>query len=208
MARNPHICSICGEKHRFLVLTCRLGLSIVHASPLSPRRVHAFVAVAGQVSAVADAPAGGSVSIWSVKAEDARTFFRIVGVLWLVALARIGYNMSSQWTVAAEQWWSAGDFALAVLGDFSDVGMGAAMAAMLLTRPVNVMGEVTMSVYHAIVNRYVIPVIERHKAEGRAEGQAAEREKWWAWNQRRIEAEKRGLQFDESPPGAARPRNR
>ena len=142
------------------------------------------------------------VPIRSVKAEDARTFFWIVGALWLVALARIGYNISSQWAVAPEGWWGAGDFALAAVGDFSDVGAGLAMVAMLLTRPVNMMGEVAMSVYHAIVNRYVIPVIEKHKAEGRAEGQAAEREKWWAWNRRRIEAEKQGRIFDESPPGS------
>ena len=127
--------------------------------------------------------------------------------------------MCSQWAAALEGWWSAGDFALAVAGDFSDVGAGLAMAAMLLTRPVNVMGEIAMSVYQAMVNRYVIPVIEKHKAEGRAEGRvecraegraegrAAERQEWRAWNQRRIAAEKHGRIFDESPPGAARPRN-
>ena len=146
------------------------------------------------------------VSIWSVKAEDARTFFRIVGALWLVALAHIGYNLSGQWPAVPETWLSAVEFALAVLGRFSDVGAGAAMVAMLLTRPVNVMGEVTMSVYQAMVNRFVIPVIERHKAEGRAEGlakgRAVEREEWRAWNRRRIEAEKQGRKFDESPPGA------
>ena len=142
------------------------------------------------------------VSIWSVKARDARTFFLIAGALWLVALARIGYNMSGQWAAAPEYWWSAGDFALAAAGDFSDVGAGLAMVAMLLTRPVNVMGEVAMSVYQAMVNRYVLPVIEKHKAEGRVEGRAKEREEWQAWNRRRIDAEKRGQKFDESPPGA------
>ena len=146
------------------------------------------------------------VSIWSVKARDARTFFRIVGALWLVALARIGYNMGSQWAAAPGRWLGAYDFALAVVGDFSDVGAGLAMVAMLLTRPVNVMGEVAMSVYQAMVNRYVIPVIEKHRAEGRAEGhaegRALERERWRAWNRRRIDAEKRGRKFDESPPGA------
>ena len=140
------------------------------------------------------------MSIWSVKASDARTFFRIVGMLWLVALARIGYNMNGQWAVAPEQWWSAVDLALAVLGHFSDVGAGIAMVAMLLTRPVNVTGEIAMSVYQAMVNRYVLPVIEKHKAEGRAE----EREEWRAWNRRRIEAEKHGRHFDEAPPGTTR----
>ena len=75
------------------------------------------------------------------------------------------------------------------------------MVAMLLTRPVNVMGEIAMSVYQAMVNRYVVPVIEKHKAEGRAE----EREEWLAWNRRRIDAEKHGRHFDESPPGTTHP---
>ncbi len=62
---------------------------------------------------------------------------------------------------------------LAVLGQFSDVGAGIVMVAMLLLCPMNVMGDVAMSVYQAMVNRYVIPVIEKHKAEGQAEGRAA-----------------------------------
>ncbi len=98
--------------------------------------------------------------------------------------------------------WSAGDFALAVAGDFSDMGAGLAMVAMLLTRPVNVMGEVAMSVYRAMVNRHALPVIEKHKAEGRVEGRAEKREEQLAWNRRRIDAEKQGRKFDESPPGA------
>ena len=122
--------------------------------------------------------------------------------MWLVALTRIGYNMNAQWTAVPEGLWSAGDFALAAVGDFSDVGAGPAMVAMLLTCPVNVMGEVAMSVYQAMVNRHVIPVIEKHKAEGRAEGRAVEPEQWLDWNQRRIEAEKQGRNFDESPPGS------
>ena len=115
------------------------------------------------------------------------------------------HRPGSQRSIESAQWWSVGVFALAVLGQFSDVGAGVAMVAMLLTRPVNVMGEIAMSVYQAMVNRYVLPVIEKHKAEGRAEGRiegrAREREEWQAWNRRRIDAEKQGRKFDESPPG-------
>ena len=111
------------------------------------------------------------------------------------------HRPSSQRSIESAQWWSVGVFALAVLGQFSDVGAGVAMVAMRLTRPVNVMGEIAMSVYQAMVNRYVLPVIERHKAEGRIEGRAREREEWQAWNRRRTDAEKQGRKFDESPPG-------
>ena len=59
-----------------------------------------------------------------------------------------------------------------------------------------------------MVNRFVIPVIEEHKARGREEGLAEGIEagryevmaEWAAWNQRRLAAERTGQAFDEPPP--------
>ena len=67
---------------------------------------------------------------------------------------------------------------------------------MLLTRAVNKTGELLMSLYQFVVNRYVIPVIEGHKAEGRAEVRA----EWQAWNERRLAAEREGREFTEPTP--------
>ena len=50
-----------------------------------------------------------------------------------------------------------------------------------------------MSLYQAVVNRFVIPVIEARRAEERAE--------WQAWNRRRIEAEAQGEPFSEPHSG-------
>ena len=140
------------------------------------------------------------VSIWSIRARDAGTFFRIFAVLWLVALARISYKSMEQADVPLVGWQDAVDFALAVLGEFGKVGIGTAMLAMLLTRPVNMMGGAAMSLYQVMVNRYVIPVIEKHKAEGRAQGLEQAHEEWIAWNRRRVEAKRQGRDIDESPP--------
>ena len=60
-----------------------------------------------------------------------------------------------------------------------------------------------MSLYQAMVNRFVIPVIEARRAEGRVEGRAEEQAEWRAWNQRRMDAETQGQPFDEPPPGEA-----
>ena len=142
-------------------------------------------------------------SIWSIYRRDARTFFRLVSLLWLVALAYISHKAlnepASAWqTAPGGLWWqTAGDFALAVLHDFSGVGIGIAILAMLLTRPLNLTGELLMSLYQFMVNRFVIPVIEARRAEGRAEVQAA----WRAWNRRRMAAEAQGKPFNEPPPG-------
>ena len=67
-----------------------------------------------------------------------------------------------------------------------------------------------MTLYQAMVNRLVMPVIQAHEArgreegkvEGRAEGQAAERARWVDWNRRRMEAAAKGQPFDEPSPGA------
>ena len=94
----------------------------------------------------------------------------IVDGLWLVGLARIGYKAMEQSDAPLAGWGNVLDFALVVWGEFGAVAVGAAAMAMLLTRPVNMLGGTAMTLYQAMVNRYVIPVIERHKAEGRAEG--------------------------------------
>ena len=85
-------------------------------------------------------------------------------------LARIGYNAAKRADAPLGGWEEVFDLAVVVWGEFGPVAVGAAATAMLLTRPVNMMGETAMTLYQAMVNRWVFPVIERHKAEGRAEG--------------------------------------
>ena len=94
---------------------------------------------------------------------------------------------------------------LAVLADFGNVGIAIGILSMLVAPLANAIGAVLMSLYQAMVNRLVIPVIEAHKAEGREEGRQQGRtevmEEWRAWNKRRVAAEREGLEFRESPPG-------
>ena len=42
--------------------------------------------------------------------------------------------------------------------------------------------------------------IDEGVVKGRAEGRAEERAEWLAWNNRRLEAERDGVPFDEPPP--------
>ena len=114
-------------------------------------------------------------SIWSISRRDARTFFRLVGVLWIAGLAysshRTRHEPTAEWNAATAEaggpWpHHVGDFAMAALSDFSGVAIAIAIMAMLLTRPLNIAGELLMSLYQVMVNRFVIPVIEAHEARG------------------------------------------
>ena len=146
------------------------------------------------------------VSVWSVSARDARTFFRVVGALWLAGIGFSVHRELDRWpsgsggSVITEQSWRyIGDFTFAVLADFGTVGIAITIVAMLLTRTLNSTGELLMSLYQAMVNRFVLPVIEEHRAEGREQGRAQALAEWRAWNERRLAAEREGREFTEPP---------
>ena len=145
------------------------------------------------------------VSIWSVARRDARTFFVIAGTLWVVAIMFIVYkswdDLLPQAAMPQAGWRRVGDFVLGVLTDFSPVGIAIAILSMILAPGANYTGDVAMTFYQAMVNKFVIPVIEAHKAEGREEGRTEVVEAVRAWNERRLAAEREGLQFDEPLPG-------
>ena len=60
-----------------------------------------------------------------------------------------------------------------------------------------------MVLYQFAVNKWVKPVIQRHKDAGRAEGYAEANRAWQAWMERKAAAESKGLPFDEPRPGGA-----
>ena len=141
--------------------------------------------------------------VWSVSRRDARTFFRLLNLLWLVGLAYVAYRMPYTPPADSTPWWQvAGDFIIATLAEFGPAAVGIVIIAILTTRPLNLTGELLMSLYQAMVNRYVTPVIERHRAEGRVEGRAERDAEWDEWLRRRAEAESQGQPFDEPPPSA------
>ena len=49
-------------------------------------------------------------------------------------------------------------------------------------------------------NKFVEPLIEKRRDEGRVEGRVEERLLWSEWNRRREEAEANGVRFTEPPP--------
>ena len=53
-------------------------------------------------------------------------------------------------------------------------------------------------------SKFVTPIVERHGAEGRAEGKVEGRSEmhkaWLAWYRKSEEAKAKGIPFDEPPP--------
>ena len=98
--------------------------------------------------------------------------------------------------------------------------------ALATTVALDILGGIAMVTAKYLGNKFVKPLIERHKAEGRAEGiatgraegiatgraegiatgraegESEERRRWTEWNSRRLEAERGGVPFDEPPPTA------
>ena len=98
--------------------------------------------------------------------------------------------------------------------------------AIATTVALDVLGGMILVTARYLEHKFIKPLIERHKAEGRAEGKAEgiaegvvtgraegiatgraegeseERRRWTEWNARRLEAERGGVRFDEPPPSA------
>ena len=89
--------------------------------------------------------------------------------------------------------------------EFAPAGIGIAIATLAALQGV----ATIMAIYQYITNRFTLPVIERHLAQGREEGReegieegrAEANQKWQAWNRRRMDAAANNLPFDEPPPG-------
>ena len=68
-----------------------------------------------------------------------------------------------------------------------------------------------MVMYQFAVNKWVKPVIQRHRdagraqgrVEGRSEGRAEANQAWKSWLERKTDAENKGLPFNEPQPGSA-----
>ena len=80
--------------------------------------------------------------------------------------------------------------------EFATVGVGAAIGSLIAVQGV----AIVVSLYHIITNRFTIPAIEKHRAEGRAEGEEQTNQAWREWLRRRDEAEAQGIPFDEPSP--------
>lgn len=70
------------------------------------------------------------------------------------------------------------------------------MYAIMAISLIDALGGSAVVTAQYLRRKFLKPLIERQKAEGRAEQWLL----WTEWNQRRIEAEAAGVPFDEPPP--------
>ncbi len=76
-------------------------------------------------------------------------------------------------------------------------GGGAAAVSVIILAEVM---QYTMSTLEYLRNKWVKPLIARHRAQGRAEGRAEMYDELRKWLERREAAEQAGLPFHEPPP--------
>ena len=59
-----------------------------------------------------------------------------------------------------------------------------------------------MVTYRYLSDKFLKPLHDKLRTEGRKEGSEAVQRQWAAWNRRRLEAEQNGEPFNEPPPGS------
>ncbi len=98
--------------------------------------------------------------------------------------------------------------AIALVREMSPAAALILLYSLSITYVLDTIGGLLMVTARYLGNKFVTPLIEKHKAEGRtegiaeglAEGEARRQLIWEDWNRRRLEAEENDLPFDEPPP--------
>ena len=82
--------------------------------------------------------------------------------------------------------------------------------AVTITYILDIVGGILMVTARYLTDKFVRPLIEQYRAEGRSEGlvegrsegEARKQREWETWNRNRIEAEENGLPFYDPPPSS------
>ena len=134
-------------------------------------------------------------SFWSIPSG-----WRVAYVLTF-AIKMIAYTvMVARYEIASGNHNSATEVIIAVAERDSLVVSGFVASTALMMEGVSYI-MITAEYFR---NKFVKPVIEQHRAEGKAEGSAEMHRLWADWNSRRIEAESTGVPFEEPPPSDER----
>ncbi len=122
---------------------------------------------------------------------------------WLPFCAGLIVVLTFGWTwiiygqvAAAGEYHGVGDVAIAVVNETSKAAALIVIYAVSMTYTLDIAGGVIMVTARYLTNKFVEPLIKRH----RAEGMDISHRKWTDWNNRRMKAEDEGVPFDEPPP--------
>ncbi len=126
-------------------------------------------------------------SIWSISPRWKTAYFLLFSIQSLA-----GTGLLSWYEIAQRTEDSAVETVLAIISGMAEVGVAAAVATVVTTE----VAQNIMVTGEYLRQKLVKPLIEKQRAEGRAEERAA----WEAWNRRRLDADSNGEPFDEPPP--------
>ena len=128
---------------------------------------------------------------------------------WLPWCAALIFAMTAGWT-ALVAWAEVGGgkqqgvaaITIAVVSKAAPAAPMIVIYAIMIVSALDVAGGFAMVTARYLSNKFLEPLKEKRRAEGRVEGREEERRKWTDWNRRRLEAEARGVPFDEPPPSS------
>ena len=144
-------------------------------------------------------------SVWSVRRKHADTFFASLFTLWIavaVIMSLIYLNDHSRPAgIGTAEWTTRAT--VDILLRLGVATIPVVMTAMIVNRPLTIVGGAIVITYAAAKARWVTPVIQKHEARGQARGQAEANQRWQEWWERRQESEAKGLPFDEPPPSVS-----
>ena len=160
------------------------------------------------------APLWLRILIWLDRSPtDPRETLLTVSKKWLPFCAGLIVVLTFGWTwiiyghiVEAGEHHGIRQVTIAVVNETAKAAALIALYAVSITYTLDIVGGIIVVTARYLTDKFITPMRERMKAEARAEGVtegvAEANRKWETWNRNRIEAEKKGVPFDEPPPSS------
>ena len=138
-------------------------------------------------------------SIWAVSRRWLPFYIGLISVItfgWLWVISGV--------VIESGEYDDATETMVAVVDRSSQAVPLIVLISVCVTYWLDVLGGLLMVTSRYLSSKFVTPIVERHRAEGRAEGKVAGRsemhEAWLVWYRKSEEAKAKGIPFDEPPP--------
>ena len=137
--------------------------------------------------------------------SDPRETLLAVSRKWLPFCGALIAVLTFGWTwiiygevVAAGEYHGARETAIAVVNEAGKAAALIVLYAVSITYILDIAGGAIMVTARYLTDKFVEPLREQL----REEGETRANRKWETWNRNRIEAERKGIPFDEPPPSS------
>ena len=134
-------------------------------------------------------------SIWAVSRKWLPFYIGLISVMtfrwmWVISVA----------VIESGEYDGSTETMIAIVDRSSSAAPLIVLIGVCITYWLDILGGFLMVTSRYLSSKLVTPIVERYRAEGKAEGMSKMHDAWLVWYRKSEDAKKKGIPFDDPPP--------